>query len=77
MVEYLQRVPNALPIVVDNDSTYPPLLEWYKTCDCEVILLGVNSGPRAPWESGCIDQRATYYAVRAAESIGVGVYELI
>ena len=63
MVEYLRTIPAALPIIVDNDSTYPPLIDWYRTCDCEIVLLGDNGGPRAPWEHGCIDLQAEYYAV--------------
>jgi hypothetical protein len=49
MVEYLQAVPEALPIIVDNASTYPPLLEWYQNCPCEVSRLNRNHGPNAPW----------------------------
>ena len=63
MVTYLRHIPKARPIVVDNASTYPPLLDWYTACDVEVIRLGVNAGPCAPWDQGCIDQLAEYYAV--------------
>ena len=31
-------------IILDNASTYPPLLEFYKKTDCEVIFLGENLG---------------------------------
>ena len=30
--------------VLDNDSTYPPLLEFYKSAPCRVIFLGKNLG---------------------------------
>jgi hypothetical protein len=65
MVEYLLSVPDALPIVVDNASTYPPLLEWYRHhCPAEVIRLGNNHGPHAPWafERG-MARNAGYYVV--------------
>lgn len=34
--------------MIDNDSGYPPLLEWYDRCEHSVHRLG-NFGPRAPW----------------------------
>jgi hypothetical protein len=30
MLEYLENVPNIIPVIIDNASTYPPLLEWYQ-----------------------------------------------
>lgn len=38
-------------IILDNDSTYPPLLEFYETCPYEVIHLGKNYGFLAIWET--------------------------
>lgn len=35
-------------IIIDNDSTYEPLLEWYKTNPCEIIY-SENLGNCAPW----------------------------
>lgn len=35
------------PIILDNASTYPPLLEWYKSEPCRVIRLDANLGPYA------------------------------
>lgn len=31
-------------IILDNDSTYPPLLKYYKTCSAQVIYLHENLG---------------------------------
>jgi len=31
-------------IILDNDSTYPPLLEYYKEIDAEVVFMGKNYG---------------------------------
>lgn len=42
------------PIVVDNGSTYPALLDWYAAKPCEVVLLGRNFGFQAPWGSNAI-----------------------
>jgi hypothetical protein len=38
-------------IIVDNDSTYPPLLEWYATNPCRIERLNDNLGRGAPWVS--------------------------
>lgn len=38
--------------ILDNQSDYQPLLEWYETCPYEVIKLGKNYGFKAIWESG-------------------------
>ena len=35
--------------IVDNASTYPPLLEWYDNCPHRVIRLQENIGLAAPW----------------------------
>lgn len=39
-------------VILDNDSTYPPLLEFYKTTPHRVIYLGRNYGYLALWKSG-------------------------
>lgn len=38
--------------IMDNQSTYPPLLEYYKTCPHQVHHLKKNYGSRAFWKSG-------------------------
>ena len=43
-------------IIVDNDSTYPPLLEWYATNPCRIEKLDTNVGMGAPWVSGVVKQ---------------------
>lgn len=48
MVEWVESTPFARPIIVDNGSTYKPLLRWYKKEPCE-ILRGPNKGPRSAW----------------------------
>ena len=44
------------PIIIDNASNYEPLLDWYESCDFEVIHLRENLGHHAPWKSGVIKQ---------------------
>jgi hypothetical protein len=52
MVSYFRGIQEVEPIVVDNASTYPPLLRWYQACDIEVIRMQYNYGPRVVWETG-------------------------
>jgi hypothetical protein len=50
--------------IVDNGSTYEPLLEWYATNPCKVVMLGENLGHQAPWTSGLVQQLGEpFYAV--------------
>lgn len=49
-------------IIVDNASTYPPLLEWYQTNPCQIIKVE-NLGHRAPWDCGLVDKLNTPYVV--------------
>ena len=37
-------------VILDNKSTYPPLLEWYETCPYEVVHLPKNYGFKALWK---------------------------
>lgn len=44
-------------IILDNKSTYPPLLDWYQNeCDVKIIYLNENFGHIALWKSGIISQ---------------------
>jgi hypothetical protein len=52
MVEWVKKIPELEPIILDNDSTYPPLLEWYETNPCRIIKLGFNYGHTALWTTG-------------------------
>lgn len=38
--------------IIDNKSTYPPLLEYYETCNHKVYKLKKNIGFKALWKSG-------------------------
>ena|ERR1044072_3227377 len=42
--------------ILDNDSTYPPLLEWYNNCPYQVTLLGKNYGQLAVYNSDYINK---------------------
>lgn len=36
-------------IIVDNQSTYEPLLDWYKTNPCDIVYSNFN-GQSSPWD---------------------------
>jgi hypothetical protein len=51
MVEDLSKFDNIGDIIiVDNESTYEPLLEWYLTKPCE-IFYSKNLGEASPWKN--------------------------
>lgn len=63
MAEFLDST-GCEPIFVDNNSTYQPLLDWYKECPYTVHLLGQNYGERAFWDSRLFDfYTDDYYVV--------------
>ena len=61
---YFDDVPAAEVIIVDNASTYPPLLEWYRSaCPYKVVRLSANGGKHAPWNSGTVLPAAVHRAL--------------
>lgn len=66
---YLKRLINSLEIrgyknihIIDNCSTYPPLLEYYSSCPYPVYLLHKNVGYKAIWETNIYEQfKHSYY----------------
>ena len=49
LADQVSRLPGAVPILVDNNSDWPELLEWYATCPYDVVRLTQNLGHHAPW----------------------------
>jgi hypothetical protein len=49
-------------IIVDNNSTYEPLLEWYLTKPCEIIYSD-NLGQISPWVNNIPEKRQYQYYV--------------
>lgn len=50
LCEQIAALDNAVPIIVDNNSTYGPLIDWLNDCPFEVIRLTENMGHHAPWK---------------------------
>ena len=47
--------------IIDNNSTYPPLLEYYKDCSYPIYMLNKNIGHLAIWETGFYKQFTDSY----------------
>lgn len=68
-LSYLKKLIDSLTkrgynniIILDNKSTYPPLLEYYESCPYRVIRLDKNIGYRAIWLSGVFEEfKNSYY----------------
>lgn len=51
LIQWLERCGMKNIIILDNDSTYPPLLKYYADTKHKVIFLKRNGGPRSIWLS--------------------------
>jgi hypothetical protein len=73
LLSWLERAGHTRIHLVDNGSTYPPLLAFYKTTTYRVVALDANLGSRAPWESGLIDDIAAddFYVVTDPDIVPV------
>jgi hypothetical protein len=54
LVAWFERAGHQRITILDNDSTYEPLLEFYEQTPHEVIRLGENCGSQALWRSRVI-----------------------
>lgn len=65
MLKQIQHFKNVGDIwIVDNNSSYEPLLEWLDTEPCNVLKLEKNVGHTAPWISGLVKNlNSKYYVV--------------
>lgn len=56
LVEDLYRLGYTNIHILDNNSTYPPLLQWYNTLPCKIERLDKNTGNLAIYNSGYINE---------------------
>ena len=64
MIDSLERVGISNIHIIDNASTYPPLLEYYEKTPIDVIYVGENLGARVFWKSDIFDKyRNDFYVV--------------
>ena len=50
-------------VIIDNNSTYPPLLEWYSETKYEVVRLNYNGGHQILWNDLSYLITEKYYIV--------------
>src|SRR3974390_810970 len=55
LVSWLERAGHVHIVLVDNASTYPPLLEYYAQTPHKVVKLGRNLGPGAIWKADLLE----------------------
>lgn len=64
MIASLKKVGISNIHIIDNASTYPPLLDYYKNIPYDVIYMDKNYGSRVFWESDVFDRyRNDFYIV--------------
>lgn len=56
LVSWFENAGHENIILLDNNSTYPPLLEYLSKSSHEVIRLGTNMGHKSPWSSGLVSR---------------------
>ena len=54
LIAWCERQPQLRIVLIDNASTYAPLLEFYRTTSHEVVRLPVNAGHTALWSAGVL-----------------------
>lgn len=70
MVSWLVDAGYTNIYVLDNDSTYPPLLEYYKTCPAKIIFLKKNRGFKALWQIELFNElKKNYYVYTDSDVI--------
>lgn len=59
LIEWLLKAGYKNLIILDNDSSYPPLLEYYRVIEADsrikVVRLGKNFGHKALWDCGILE----------------------
>jgi hypothetical protein len=72
LISWLERNGYQRLVLVDNASTYPPLLEWFSQTAHEVVRLQDNLGPRKSiWETDVLGRYAEsgYYVVSDSDVV--------
>lgn len=59
LIQYMESCGIQEIYLIDNDSTYEPLLEYYETTPHTVIRIGHNGGHLIPWNGGYVTKYAS------------------
>lgn len=54
LLAWLEKAGQKKIFLIDNDSAYPPLLQFYQTCPHRVIRVHENKGHLVAWDSGIV-----------------------
>jgi hypothetical protein len=68
-LEWLQRAGMKSITIIDNESTYPPLLDFYAQIAIPIIHTPSNIGPEAFWEMGMHGNMQTRFIVTDADIV--------
>ena len=71
-LEFLRKEPRVEIHILDQESTYPPLLEFYKTIT-EEIHYAKNEGPQSAWDNKYKHLRKDYFIVADTDCMYDGV----
>ena len=63
LIEWLEKQGMTNIFIVDNESTYPPLLDFYAKTNYRVFRLNQNIGHLAFWKTGIIKQFENDYYI--------------
>lgn len=63
LVSFLDKCGCKNIVILDNNSTYPPLLDYYEVCKFKVIRLDKNYGYLSFWKTGIYKQYKWNYFV--------------
>jgi hypothetical protein len=56
MADFLSKNENIEVYIIDNNSTYEPLLDWYKQCPYKVIPMSENYGHTVFWDKNLYNE---------------------
>ena len=71
-LEFLRKEPRVEIHILDQESTYPPLLEFYKTIT-EEVHYAKNEGPYSAWDNKYKHLRKDYFIVADTDCMYDGV----
>src|SRR5437879_5702154 len=54
LVDWLERAGHERIVLVDNASSFPPLLDYLEDTPHQVVRLGANLGSRALWAANLV-----------------------
>lgn len=73
LIGFLENCGFSRIIILDNNSTYPPLLKFYEQCKHTVIRSSENYGHLAFWKSGLYQQyKWNYFAYTDSDVVPLG-----